>query len=141
MTMLQETKFTDARRDFTALYNRVYTNAMPAIVKRHSNEEIVLLKKDLQELILQPFNFKPQFIEEDDGSLTIALDELDLVVNGDDRETAIVDLINEVKLYAEEYQQRIQVFLNAPNRRVHLPYLMRIWLCHSDNDIRALLGM
>ena len=130
--MLLETKFTDARRDFTALYNRVYADALPTIVKRHRDEEIVLVKRELQEAILQAFCFRPEVINEADGSLTIAIDELELVVNQDDREAAILDLINEIKIYAQEYQQRMQVFLNAPNRKNHLPYLMRIWLCNSD---------
>lgn len=139
--MLHEIRFTDARRDFTALYNRVYADAMPTIVRRHSDEEIVLVKMEVQEAILQAYYFKPVIINETDGSISVALDELELVVNRDDREAAVLDLINEVKIYAQEYQQRMQVFLNAPNRRTHLPYLMRIWLCDSDDDIRNLLGL
>ena len=116
--MLLETKFTDARRDFTALYNRVYADALPTIVKRHRDEEIVLVKRELQEAILQAFCFRPEVINEADGSITIAIDELELVVNQDDREAAILDLINEIKIYAQEYQQRMQVFLNALTEKI-----------------------
>ena len=43
-----------------------------------------------------------------------------------------------MKIYAEDYKDRIQLFLHAPNRRGHFPCILRIWLCDSDEEIRSL---
>ena len=56
--MLDEIKFTDARKTFTQLFDNIWHRSLPAIVKRKQAEEVVLLRRDLQQFILQTYDFK-----------------------------------------------------------------------------------
>lgn len=141
MTMLSELKFTDARNNLTSLYNKVYNDGQPVIVKRRQTEEVLLLRTDLQKLLLDKYVFKPEVLHEDDGSVTLALDNLELYANGKTIEEAAQALVQDLKLYACDYIQRSQLFLNAPNRRSHFPYVLRVLLCNSDEEIRRLLQL
>lgn len=141
MSMLSEFKFTDARSNLTGLYNKVYNDGQPVIVKRRQTEEVLLLRADLQKLLLDKYVFKPEVLHEDDGSVTLAMDDLELYANGGTIEEAAQDFVQDLKLYARDYVQRLQLFLNAPNRRSHFPYVLRVLLCDSDEEIRRLLEL
>ena len=137
--MLTEIKFTDARKTFTELFNDVWHRSLPAIVNRKQTEEVLLLRRDLQQYILRPYSLKPEILPEDDGSITVALDLIDIAVNGPTLDKAIKELVKELKIYAEDYRDNINLFLNAPNRKGHFPYVLRVWLCDNDQEIKSLL--
>ncbi len=137
--MLDELQFTDARKDFTSMYNEVFNSYKPMIIKRKQAEEVLMLRTDLQKMLLSNFTLKPEILHEEDGSITLALDTLEMYVNAETPEKAIVDLIQDLKNYAQDYIDRSQLFLNAPNRRPHFPYVLRILLCENDEEIRSLL--
>ncbi|MGB9661118.1 MAG: exoribonuclease R [Moorellaceae bacterium] len=137
--MLEEHQFSEARRRFSTLYDSIYNALKPAIIRRGRGEEILLLRKDMLKPVLEKFPLKAEALKEDDGSITLALDELGLAVNAPSLEEAVSDLVRELKLYVQDYLDRIQLFMNAPNRRHHLPYILRIALCDSDEEVRALV--
>ena len=99
-----------------------------------------MLRVDLLKMVLSEFTFKPEIITEDDSSITLALDSLELYSNNNTLDLATNDLIEDLKIYAQDYLQRSQLFLNAPNRRSHFPYILRVLLCESDEEIRELLS-
>lgn len=138
--MLEELKFTEARGGFSALYSRVFNHYRPVIIRRRQAEEVLVLRADLQKLLLEKYRLKPEVIREEDGSVTLALDELELYANGRTVEEATQELVQDLKFYAQDYLERSQLFINAPNRRAHFPYILRVLLCDSDEEIRSLLG-
>ena len=85
MTMLSELQFTEARKEFSKLYDEV---------------------------------------------ITLALDQLEIYMNEDSVAKAILSLISDMKTYAEDYINRLALFLNSPNRAGHSPYVLRILLCY-----------
>lgn len=109
------------------------------MVKRKQTEKVLILRKDLQQMILSDFTLKPEILWEDDGSVTLSLDTLEIYVNAEDKQKAEEELIKELKIYAQDYIQRSQLFLNAPNRRAHFPYVMRILLCEDDKELHQML--
>lgn len=139
--MLAELNITDARKNFSSLYDQVFNAFKPTIIKRKQSEEVLVLRVDLQKMLLSNYSLKPEIISEDDGSVTLALDELELYTNSPTLEDAINELVNDLKYYASDYLQRSQLFLNAPNRRSHFPYILRILLCDSDEELRELLEL
>ncbi len=139
--MLAEIRFTNARRSLTDLFDGVWHRSLPTIVTRRRNEEILLLRRDLQQDILKAYTFEPEVLSEEDGSITLALEELELVVNAPTLEEAVSEMVKEMTVYAADYKERIQVFLNAPNRRGHFPYILRVWLCDDERKVRSLLGI
>jgi len=139
--MLTEVNFTEARNDFSSLYDQVFNAFKPAIINRKKTEQVLLLRADLQKMLLSSFSLKPEVITEDDNSVTLSLDQLEIYVNGNTLEEAIKILIDDLKFYAQDYIQRSQLFLHAPNRRSHFPYVLRILLCDNDEEIRSLLEL
>ena len=139
MTMLTEMNITDARKDISSWYNTVYNSSKPMIIKRNQREEVLVLRTDLQKMLLANYSLKPEILPEDDGSTTLALDQLEIYVNGETTEDAINEFIEELKIYANDFIERSQLFLNAPNRRSHFPYILRVLLCDTNEEIRSLL--
>lgn len=137
--MLQEHRFSEARRQFSALYDSIYNALKPVVIRRGRQEEVLLLRKDMLKSLLEKFSLKAVAFEEEDGSVTLALDELDIAVNAPSLEEAVNELVQELKLYAQDYLDRAQLFLNTPNRRHHLPYILRVALCNSDEEVKGLV--
>ena len=137
--MLSELQFTEARNQFSTLYDSVFNKFNPAIIKRKNSEQIALLRVDLLKMLLLEFTLKPEVIYEEDGSVTLAIDILELYANNSNIDLATTDLIEDLKIYSQDYMQRSQLFLNAPNRRSHFPYILRVLLCDNDQEIRDLL--
>ncbi|WP_157872717.1 hypothetical protein [Desulfoscipio gibsoniae] len=63
------------------------------------------------------------------------LDQIDIAVNGPTLDEAIEELIRELKTYAEDYRDNMSLFLNAPNRKGHFPYILRVWLCDNTRKL------
>lgn len=137
--MLTEINFAEARQGLTKLFDSVWHGSLPAIVNRRRAEEVLLLRRDLQEYILQTYAFKPEVLPEEDGSITVSLNEVDIAVNAQTLDEALNELVKELKIYAEDYRNKLQLFLHAPNRRGHFPYILRVWLCDSDQQIKSFL--
>ena len=84
---------------------------------------------------------KAEICRESDGSYTIILHSLDLAGNGFTPEEAINNVIQDLKVYAEEYFSRLELYSNAPNRRGHLPYVSKITHAKNDEEIRDMLDL
>lgn len=138
--MLAELNITDARKEFSNLYDNVFNAYKPMIIKRKQTEEVLVLRADLQKMLLSTYSLKPEILHEEDNSITLSLDQLEMYVNGQTMDDAINQLINELKIYAQDYIERSQLFLNAPNRRSHFPYVLRILLSENEEEIRNLLS-
>lgn len=141
MTMLSELQFTEARNQFSTLYDSVFNSFNPTIIKRKQTEQVALLRVDLLKMVLVDYKLNPEIIKEDDGSITLALDSLEMYANNLTLDLAASDLVEDLKLYAQDYMDRSQLFLQAPNRKSHFPYVLKILLCDNDEEILKLLGL
>ena len=139
--MLTEVNFTEARNNFSSLYDQVFNTFKPAIINRKKTEQVLLLRADLQKMLLSCFSLNPEVITEDDNSVTLSLDQLEIYVNGNTLEEAIKILINDLKFYAQDYIQRSQLFLHAPNRRSHFPMFCGFYFATMMKKSVALLEL
>ena len=139
--MLSEIQFTEARNHFSTLYDSVFNSFNPTIIKRKQTEHVALLRVDLLKMVLRDYDLKPEIIQEGDGSVTLALDSLEMYANNSTLDLAASDLVEDLKLYAQDYMDRSQLFLQAPNRKSHFPFVLKVLLCDNDEEIRTLLGL
>jgi PHD/YefM family antitoxin component YafN of YafNO toxin-antitoxin module len=139
--MLSELQFTEARNQFSTLYDSVFYSFNPTIIKRKQTEQVALLRVDLLKMVLIDYKLNPEVIKEEDGSITLALDSLEMYANNSTLDLAARDLIEDLKIYAQDYMNRSQLFLQAPNRKIHFPYVLKVLLCNNDEEILALLGL
>lgn len=139
--MLSEFQFAEARNQFSTLYDSVFNSFNPTIVKRKQTEQIAMLRVDLLKMVLEDYKLNPEVFQEDDGSITLALDCLELYANNSTLDLATKDLIKDLKIYAQDYLDRSQLFFHSPNRKPHFPYVLKILLCDNDEEILKLLGL
>ena len=139
--MLAELNFTNARNNLSSVYDEVYNDLKPIIIRRNVKEQVIMLRTDLQKLLLSNFSLKPEVLPEEDGSITLAIDLIDISINADSLDQAKQEMAKELSLYARDYMERSQLFLNAPNRRSHFPYVLRILLCDNVEEVGQLLEL
>ena len=139
--MLAELNFTNARKNLSTVYDEAYNDLKPIIIRRNLKEQVMLLRTDLQKLLLSNFSLKPEVLPEEDGSITLALDQVDIYINAASLDQAKKEMAEELSLYAHDYMERSQLFLNAPNRRSHFPYVLRILLCDNVEEVGQLLEL
>ena len=61
--------------------------------------------------------------------------ELDLIAEDDTPEKVLQSLVEIVREYVEDYQERWGLFSQSPNRAHHQPYVERLLKCKSDWEI------
>ena len=140
MTMLAEMKFTEARNQFTSVIDRVQSLS-PVVIKprKQSESPTFLMNEALVHELLQGVRFEVNVFREEDGSITLGVDELELYVNGESEEDAFEQLAEDAIYYAQEYMKEPNRYFNAPNRRHHFPYLFKVLLCDNKAEVKRLL--
>jgi antitoxin YefM len=131
---MEKKQFTDARRNFTDVFDTVVNKQKPLLVNRRK-DDVFMIERQMQKEVLRRYTTAAEELPEDNGSVTIAVDELDIAVNGATRDQALQELVQELKVYAEDYVARLPLFLNSPNRRPHLPFILRVQLADNDAEI------
>ncbi len=137
--MITNRNLTTARQGFSELYTETFAQCRPSIIKRNKGEEILLIRADLQKMMLSAYTIKVKILNENDGSVTVTTEPLELWSNACDENTAMDELIKDLKMYADDYLSRAHYFLQSPNRKEHFPYVLRIAMCHSDEEIKEAL--
>ena len=82
--------------------------------------------------------FQVTVYTEDDGSITLSMDDMDLVVNAPSKEAAIKALCRDMVEYAEEYRKEFAAYSAAPNRAAHAPLVEEI-LAATPQELRDAL--
>ena len=82
--------------------------------------------------------FQVTVYTEDDGSITLSMDDMDLAVNAPSKEAAIKALCRDMVEYAEEYRKAFAMYSAAPNRAAHAPLVEEI-LAATPQELRDAL--
>ena len=128
---------TEARKEWGMFIDGV-VRGKPEVVKRNRDYFLsISLEQTLR--LLDGYRFQADILPEDDGSITLALTEIDLVVNAPDLNSAKEELAAELISYSQDYFNEIQMYYNAPNRKPHFPYVLKVSLLENINDIVGLI--
>ncbi len=114
---------TEVRKDWSAVLDNTIRQK-PQFIKR-TRDYLVLSDIKFMGMLLDGYSFTANKIEEEDGSITLSLNELDLVENAPTEEEAMRKLANSIYEYAQEYYEQFNIWAMAPNRRSHVPYVMK----------------
>ncbi len=139
--MLQCLYSSEARKQFGETLDKIDENQIPVEVKKKvagRTKDFIFLSKESYLSILDQIKFFVKETREEDGSVTLELESLNLLAWGDSLEEALDDLVEDMVQYAEEYQSDIQMYLNSPNRKSHYLYLLKVW-SHNKEEIKAML--
>lgn len=123
---------TDVRREWGKFIDDVVRDK-PKIVKRNRDLLFALSIEHLDE-ILRTYKLDLQIEKEEDEDAYIAsTDIFDVFASGFSIDEAIANLADELIEYAQEYMNNFQLYYNAPNRKSHFPYILRI-LTQKNRD-------
>lgn len=79
--------------------------------------------------------FHVSLLPENDGSVTGTIDELDLIENAKTQEGCIALLLSAMRDYARDFYREFELWGSAPNRRGHIPYVLKIL---SSSDVQLM---
>ena len=75
---------------------------------------------------MEQLTFHVSFISEDDGSVTGTVEELDLFGNALTKDDCLFLLLNDMREYAHDFCNEFTLWSSAPNRKKHIPYVLKI---------------
>ena len=126
-------KATDVRKQWSSVVDSV-VREKPAFITR-TRDTMLLTNLDLIENILKVYTFSAKKYPEEDGSITLSLNEIDLVANGSDEASARHNLAENIYEYANEYYNEFSFWSKAANRKNHIPYVIKALIIDDINKL------
>lgn len=120
---------TDVRKEWSSVVDGVVRNR-PVLIKR-TRDKIWLSDIETMAEILNAYQFTAERFVEDDQTVTLSLNEIDLVENAATEMEARVILAQTIMEYAVEYYEHYAVYSKAPNRKEHIPYVFKALLAED----------
>ena len=129
---------TEARKNWSEVIDQV-VREKPQFIKR-TRDCMVLADVNFIEAILNAYEFSAKTFKEENGTVTISLNEMDLVESGENLEAAKINLANSILEYAEEFYADFDYWGSAPNRSKHIPYVFKALIINDSKKIGDLIN-
>ena len=117
---------TEVRKEWSAVVDGV-VRERPILVKR-TRDKIWLSDVQTMADILKVYQFTAERFVEANNSITLSLNEIDLIENASTEMEAKLALAQSIVEYATEYYEHYAVYSKAPNRKAHIPYVFKALL-------------
>ena len=126
-------KATDVRKEWSTICDSVIHDK-PKFIKR-TRDKMWFSNLDTMLQILEAYSFTAKKFTENDGSITLSLNEIDLVENGCDEFSARLALGNAILDYAIDYYKEYSFYIHSPNRKGHVPYIFKALIMDNPKQI------
>ena len=134
--MLME-QATTVRKEWSAVCDSVI-HEKPKFIKR-TRDKMWFSNLETISDILQIYQFTALKYIEDDGSITLSLNEIDLVENGKDEQEARLNMGKAIFEYALDYYNEYEMYSHSPNRKKHIPYIFKALIMDDPEKIGDML--
>lgn len=134
-TAVPISQFRETLSDF---FREAVQHHRPVPIERSRRDRGVLLGQDDVLRLLEVHEFHPEVLEEE-GAVSIWLPELALYGRGAGFTEAREDLLAEVRDYVEDYLANADLFLHAPNRAHHFPYVLKALIADLRGELAEVL--
>ena len=114
---------TDVRKNWSEVLDTVI-RTQPQFIKR-TRDCMMLSNIELMSDILSVYTFTATQYTEADNSITLSLNEIDLAENAENEEQAKNQLAQAIIDYAYDYYSEFKYWSVAPNRKAHIPYVLK----------------
>ncbi|HEY8346392.1 MAG TPA: hypothetical protein VIL07_03855 [Symbiobacteriaceae bacterium] len=128
---------TEVRKNWGGFIDSV-VRGRPEFVKRN-RDFIAVLSIPHLETVLSAYRFHLVYDQEADGSISGSLQEIDVVANAPSVSELKQALAHELLEYAREYMEHYDLYSHAPNRKGHLPYVLRVLIQPDEAAVAALI--
>ncbi|HBQ25519.1 MAG TPA: hypothetical protein DD791_03915 [Syntrophomonas sp.] len=129
---MQTINATEVRNNFS-FYIDTVIREKPIAVKRNRDVLLVFSDQIVKDLV-RDLTFQAVFTHED-GTIVGTIDGFDLVVEGKSEQEVIRKLAEDLLEYAQDYVNDFKLFYNAPNRKSHYPYVLKVLLASAIDEI------
>ena len=106
----------------------------PIFIKR-TRDKMWFSNLETMSEILKAYVFTASKFVEEDGSVTLSLNEIDLIENGESEQAARLALANAILEYSTEYYMNYEMYSHAPNRKGHVPYIFKALIMDDPQKI------
>lgn len=130
-------KATDVRKDWSTICDSVIHDK-PRFIKR-TRDRMWFSSLDTLTEILKAYSFTAKKFIESDGSVTLSLNEIDLIENGIDEVAARLALGNAILNYSFDYYKEYSFYSHSPNRKAHVPYIFKALIMDNPEQIGELI--
>lgn len=128
---------TDARKTWSLVVDQVIREK-PKFIKR-TRDYMVLSDIRFFEDLLSGYSFSADCYVEEDGSITLSLNEIDIVENGKSEGEARQKLARAIIDYAEDFYNDFQYWGSAPNLKAQIPYVFKALILDDVSKIGDLI--
>lgn len=135
--MIYTLNSSEVRKNFSQFIDTVIRKR-PQIIKR-SRDRLIAVDIQTMSQILNGVKMHYNIFAEEDGSYTASLEEIDIVVNGNDEEEIKKMLAKELFDYAIEYYDDFDLYSKAPNRKNHIAYILKILIANEIDEVEKML--
>ena len=123
---------TQVRNEWSAVVDSVIREK-PVFIKR-TRDNMMLIDIATIEELLSGYSFHAELFQEEDGSVTISLDEIDLVENGRDAEDAQAKMSKGILDYAGMFYEDFSYWARG-DRAAHIPYVFKALVLNDVGKI------
>ena len=127
---------TNVRNEWSSIVDSVIREK-PTFIKR-TRDYMFLAEISLIENLLSAYNFSADEFIEDDGSVTLSLNEIDLVENGKNKDEALFNMAKSILEYSEDYYNDFPYWA-VGNRKAHIPYVFKALIINNVEKIGELI--
>ena len=129
---------TDVRKEWSTVIDNTIREK-PQFIRR-TRDYMMLADIEFLEILLESYKFTANKLIEKDKSITLVLNEIDLIVNAKTEEEAKTKLAEEILEYAEDFYNEFNVWSIAPNRKAHIPYVFKVLILDDIKKIEELIS-
>ena len=130
--MLME-QATTVRKEWSSFCDGVIHDK-PIFIKR-TRDKMWFSNLETMSEILKAYVFTATKFVEEDGSVTLSLNEIDLIENGETEQAARLALANDILEYSTDYYMNYEMYSHAPNRKGHVPYIFKALIMDNLQEI------
>ncbi|MCX4300513.1 MAG: hypothetical protein OSJ73_26550 [Lachnospiraceae bacterium] len=128
---------TTVRKEWSAVCDSVI-HEKPKFIKRTRDKMWFSNLETISE-ILEVYHFTTLKYIEDDNTITLSLNEIDLIENGRNEQEARLNMGKAILDYALEYYNEYQMYSRSPNRKKHIPYIFKALIIDDPEKIGDML--
>ena len=128
---------TTVRKEWSAVCDSVI-HEKPKFIKRTRDKMWFSNLETISE-ILEVYHFTTLKYIEDDNTITLSLNEIDLIENGRNEQEARLNMGKAILDYALEYYNEYQMYSRSPNRKKHIPYIFKELIIDDPEKIGDML--
>lgn len=136
MNMLME-QATTVRKEWSTVCDSVI-HEKPKFIKR-TRDKMWFSNLETITIFLEKYHYTVTKYIESDDSVTLSLNEIDLVENGKDEQDARLNMGKAILEYALEYYNEYEMYSHSPNRKKHIPYIFKALIIDNPEKIGDML--